>query len=569
MPWRARSIGPVPNRWILGEHGHPAARVREECAIDEPRTLSVIQTTILDQFEEMTSRDPDAVCLQYFGRDLDRDEVARASDGLAAMLREAGIGKGQRVVLALQNTPGFVMSLLGAWKLGAIVIPVNPMVRGPELGYVLRDSDARVVIASADMAEVVQQATLNSPTAVEAFWSEPNDFGGGNEIPFVGGDAASAPLFGSRIDESNTSQSGRRAPVKDRPLTSDVALICYTSGTTGPPKGAMISHANLIYQAETAARRFGLSEGDPVLTLAPMFHITGMAQHLALCLAKGLPMVLTHRFDPESVLHLIAETPPAFTVAAITAFIALASASEGGDTRLGLLTCAVSGGAPVPESVVRDLEDRFGFYVHNAYGMTETASATVGVPIGARAPVDPRSGALSIGQAYEHTTVRVVDPAGVELPFGSEGELVVAGPQVGLGYWGRPEETANTFQADGVHTGDAAVMDADGWVYIVDRLKDMVVVSGYKVWPREVEDVLFSHPDVEEAAVVGIPDDYRGETLAAYVVAREGSQPTAQALKALCRDQMSAYKCPTSFHFVDALPKTASGKVLRRKLAES
>ena len=420
-----------------------------------------------------------------------------------------------------------------------------------------------------DLAEVVEQAVADSTGAVEVLWSEPTDFGGGPAIPFVSESPGPTPMFGRHMDASavSTRGTGSSAIVKASLASRDTALICYTSGTTGPPKGAMISHSNLSYQADIGVHRFGLCEGDPVLTLAPMFHITGMGLHLALCVANGLPMVLTHRFHPESVLRLIAETPPKFTVAAITAFIALASASAEDDTRLSLLTHVVSGGAPVPASVVDDLEDRFGFYVHNGYGMTETASATIGVPLGVRAPVDALSGALSIGQAYPHATAKVVDPQGAELPRGSEGELVVAGPQIGLGYWGRPEETAHTFRADGVHTGDAAVMDEDGWVYIVDRLKDMVIVSGYKVWPREVEDVLYRHSDVLEAAVVGIPDDYRGETLAAYIVSRPGSQPTAADLKAHCRDQMSAYKCPTSFNFVDELPKTASGKVLRRKLA--
>ena len=330
------------------------------------------------------------LCLRYFGRDLSRYEVARLSDAFAAVLVESGFVAGDRLVLALQNTPGFVIALLGAWKAGGIVVPVNPMVRGPELAFVFSDSGARFLVASSDMAAVIADGVA-AAEHVEIFWSDPTDFAGRSTIPFVAEDART-PDLGRRIDESMLAAVGPMdATVRGSlPASGDVAVICYTSGTTGPPKGAMLSHGNLSYQADVAAQRFGLAEGDPVLALAPLFHITGLAQHFALSVANGLPLVLTHRFHPETVLHLIEETPPAFTVAAITAFVALATASGENDSRLKLLTNVVSGGAPVPAAVVQDLERRFGFYIRNGYGMTETASATVGVSIGTRAPVDAR-----------------------------------------------------------------------------------------------------------------------------------------------------------------------------------
>ncbi|MDT4935339.1 MAG: long-chain acyl-CoA synthetase, partial [Pseudonocardiales bacterium] len=349
----------------------------------------------------------------------------------------------------------------------------------------------------------------------------------------------------------------------------DVALLTYTSGTTGPSKGAMSSHANLAYQVVNGFQWSGLDEGSSVLTVAPLFHITGLGLHAALALGNGLPMVMTYRFEPGTVLDLIDRHEPTYAVGAITAFIALLDARPGSGATLGKLATVYSGGAPVPFEVVERFEKATGRYIHNIYGLTETTSACIGVPLGADAPVESRSGALSVGVPMGGTTVTIVDDAGVAVPPGEEGEIVVSGPQVDAGYWHRPDETAKAFQADGVHTGDIGVMDPDGWVYVVDRKKDLVVVSGYKVWPRDVEDVLYRHPAVKEAAVVGRPDSYRGETLHAYVSVRSGTLVTEDELRALCREHLSAYKVPARYFFVDEIPKTTTGKIMRRTLRDA
>jgi long-chain acyl-CoA synthetase len=223
----------------------------------------------------------------------------------------------------------------------------------------------------------------------------------------------------------------------------------------------------------------------------------------------------------------------------------------------------------VPSEVVERFQRASSRYIHNIYGLTETTSACIGVPLGADAPIEKRSGALSVGVPMGGATVTIVDDGGNRVPAGDEGEIVVSGPQVDAGYWNKPEETAKAFQADGVHTGDIGVMDEQGWVYVVDRKKDLVVVSGYKVWPRDVEDVLYRHPAVKEAAVIGRPDSYRGETLHAYVSVRADTAVTADELKALCREHLSAYKVPTEFFFVDEIPKTPTGKILRRTLRDA
>jgi long-chain acyl-CoA synthetase len=265
-------------------------------------------------------------------------------------------------------------------------------------------------------------------------------------------------------------------------------------------------------------------------------------------------------------LALIAKYRPTFTIGAITAFIALLDGAAGSSEALGAFDTVYSGGAPVPSEVVERFEAATSIYIHNIYGLTETTSACIAVPRGTRAPIEPRSRALAVGIPMGGTTVTIVDDAGRPVPAGHEGEIVVSGPQVGVGYWNRPDETAHAFRSDGMHTGDIGVMDAEGWVYVVDRKKDLVVVSGYKVWPREVEDVLYRHPAVKEAAVVGRPDSYRGETLHAYLSVRDGAAVTVDELRALCREHLSAYKVPSEYFFIDEIPKTLTGKILRRTL---
>ena len=526
--------------------------------------LRAPDSSTLAMFLDTVDADADAVALHYFGARLTRGELADLAARLATVLRRDGIAPGDRVAVCLQNTPLFVVALLGVWGCGATVVPMNPMLRADELTPMLADSGAKLLLAHPAMAGVIAEALARLDTPPEVLWSDPTELAGDGSVPF----GPHAPVVdGVRSLLAETRAVNEPARLL-RPAQDDIALLTYTSGTTGPSKGAMSTHANLAYQVVNGAQWSDLGPGSSVLTVAPLFHITGLGLHAALALGNGFAMVLTYRFEPGTVLELIDRHEPTYAVGAITAFIALLDHRTDSGRTLAKLTTVYSGGAPVPAQVVERFQDSCGNYIYNIYGLTETTSACIGVPIGVVAPVDERSGALSVGVPMGGTTVTIVDDAGLPVPAGTAGEIVVAGPQVDVGYWQRPDETANTFRADGVHTGDIGVMDERGFVYVVDRKKDLVVVSGYKVWPRDVEDVLYRHRAVREAAVIGRPDDYRGETLHAYVSLRPGQAVGADELRALCREHLSAYKVPTEYFFVDDIPKTTTGKIMRRRLRD-
>ena len=312
----------------------------------------------------------------------------------------------------------------------------------------------------------------------------------------------------------------------------------------------------------------GLDSDDVNLVVAPVFHITGLVAGIGVSLAACAPLVLAHRFDPGATLELVARHRPTFTVAAITAYQALMRAPGFATTDFSSLRAAYTGGAPVSPAVAAAWRDRTGVALHNAYGLTETTSPLTLTPLGSEAPVDPVSGALSVGKPVSESEVTVVGDDGAPLPAGEVGELVASGPQVIPGYWGKPEETAAALPDGRLRTGDVGFVDAEGWVYLVDRRKDLIIASGYKVWPREVEDVLYTHPAVREAAVVGVPDEYRGETVKAFVSLQPGAQASPEELVGHCRERMAAYKYPRDVEVVDELPKSPSGKILRRALRE-
>jgi long-chain acyl-CoA synthetase len=515
-------------------------------------------------FERAARERPGEPAFLYFETAIGVDEAARRAHALAAALRgELGLRPGDRVAVMLQNVPQFPIAVHAVWRCGAVVTSVNPMNKERELRHQLTDSGARFVFCLESLYPVV--AAAREGTAVEQVVTV-------SELDLL--EAVPAALAGHERHECPGAIPFERlceGSAAEQAVEVDLdapAFVTYTSGTTGLPKGAINSHRAVIHSAEAMIAWGSLGPGDVTVALAPLFHITGLVCHLATASASGTPLLLLHRFDAGEVLRLVERWRGSYAIGPLTAYIAMLDHPDIGERDLSSLTKVASGGAPVYASVVERWEAATGTYMHSAYGLTETAAPSHLVPFGSPAPADPETGALSIGRPIADTDSRVAALEGGEAAPGEEGEILIRGPGVTRGYWQRPEETAAALEDGWLHTGDVGKRDAEGWFYLVDRIKDMINVSGYKVWPREVEDALFRHPAVAEASVVGAPDDYRGEIPVAYVVRREGATLGEGEVIAHCREQLAVYKSPRRVVFVEEIPKTLTGKALRRELRE-
>ncbi|MET9954689.1 AMP-binding protein [Streptomyces sp. NPDC006339] len=518
--------------------------------------------TVLHAFRAAVGRAPDHPALVYFDGRVSYREADALSDSVAGHLAARGVERGDRVAIMLQNSPHFVLALLGAWKAGAVVVPLNPMYKSAEAGHALRDSAATALVCSdrawdGYLRETAAEAGVRVVLTADERGLQTRD------DPRV---LAFDPVPTETDDLLAVARAGHPAP-EDRDLHSDdLALISYTSGTSGTPKGALNLHRGIVHNAERQRTGHPVPPGAVYFVLAPLFHITGLVCELGACFASGGTLALAYRFEPGVVLDAFLEHRPAYTVGPSTAFMALAAHPAATPDHFSSFLVVSSGGAPLPPALVERFRARFGPYLRNGYGLTECTAPCASVPPQHEAPVDPVSGTLSVGVPGPDTVVRILDENGAEVPFGEHGEIAVRGPQVVPGYWGLPEATAATFPDGELRTGDIGFMDEDGWLYVVDRKKDMINASGFKVWPREVEDVLHTHPAVREAAVVGVPDAYRGETVKAYVSLRPGASAEPAELSAHCERRLAAYKYPREVEILPELPKTTSGKILRRDL---
>ncbi|MGW2181760.1 AMP-binding protein [Streptomyces sp. NPDC001732] len=521
--------------------------------------------TLLHAFRAAAARGPDRTALAYFDGRLSYRDTDALSDSVAGHLAAAGLERGDRVAIMLQNTPQFVLALLGAWKAGATVVPLNPMYKSGEVGHVLKDAEATAVICADRTWEAyLRETAAEAPSVRIALTTSELDLQTRDDERVLGFERLPVPE--DAADLVAVARQGLEAPGGREPASADTALISYTSGTSGTPKGAMNSHGNIMINVERQRTGHPVAEGSSYFVLAPLFHITGMVCQLAVCLANAGTLVLAYRFHPGVVLEAFAEHRPAYTVGPSTAFMALAAHPDATPEHFASFAVISSGGAPLPPALVEKFRAGFGPYIRNGYGLTECTAPCASVPPEREAPVDPASGTLSVGVPGPDTVVRILDENGEEVPFGELGEIAVRGPQVVSGYWRMPEATAAAFPDGELRTGDIGFMDGAGWLYVVDRKKDMINASGFKVWPREVEDVLYTHPAVREAAVVGVPDPYRGETVRACVSLRPGASAGPEELSAYCRERLAAYKYPREVEILTELPKTASGKILRREL---
>jgi long-chain acyl-CoA synthetase len=498
-------------------------------------------------------------------------ELRDATLRFATALDQLGVRKGDRVAIMLPNCPEFPVAFFGLLRIGAIAVNMNPLYVAREMREQLHDAGAETIVLLSSffprLRAIRGETSIKRVIVVDI--AETLGWPWRSIVRFVqrrhGEHVDVHPqsdvfLFPRLLDKHPAS------PPRVDVRKGDVALLQYTGGTTGTPKGAMLTHDNLVVNTLQLAAWFAKAERgkEVVMGAIPFFHVYGMTVCMIFGIHAGAEVVLVPRPRPvDVVMKVIQKTGASIFPGVPTLYTAINHHPDVGRYTLGSVKLCLSGAAPLPLEVAETFERITGGRLVEGYGMTECS------PVATANPLFGTRRAGSIGLPVPDTTCRVVDlDSGAPLPPGQEGELVIKGPQVMLGYWQRPEETAATIKDGWLHTADVAKMDADGFFYIVDRKKDMIVASGLKILPREVEEVLFLHPKVQEAVVAGIPDEYRGETAKAYVVLKPGAQATADEITAFCKLHLAPFKVPTQVEFRAELPKTMIGKVLRRVLVE-
>lgn len=519
--------------------------------------LEFPEISLYEFMKRITTAHPDLIALVFFGKEVTYREMQENIDRTAAALADMDVRKGDRVALMLPNCPEYVYSYFACMKLGAIAVQLNPLYTPSELELLLNDSGAKVFVGVdavfGSFHEVRDRVPVEHVIVARMMWT----------------DVEGENLWFDELLQKYPPES----PEAAIDPKEDVAVFQYTGGTTGIPKAVMLTHFNLVANA-TQVREWLRDFTDRMfaggvtqhytLAVLPFFHSYGMTCVMNVGLSFPSGQVLLPRFDVDSLLELAEQYRPTIFPGVPTIYTAIANHPYVDRYNLESIEVCNSGAAPMPVDVMARFEERTGSKMIEGYGLTEASPVT---------HCNPFTGECkpgSIGMPYPDTDCRIVDieTGTTDVPPGDEGELIIKGPQVMKGYWNRPEETAETIRDGWLYTGDIARMDEDGYFYIVDRKKDMVITGGFNIYPREVDEVLFEHPKIAEAVTAGIPDDYYGEVLKAYVVLKDGESATQEELLDFCAQKLAAYKIPRSIEFRRELPKSAIGKILRRVLVE-
>ena len=549
-----------------------------------PERLRPPATSLWANLQISAWRYPDKTALIFMGRHWSYSEVQQSAEQLAGHLARLGVARGDRVLLDMQNCPQWVIAHLAILRLDAVVVPVNPMNKAQELQHYITDPDVKLALTTADLAGELAQADAGLPReqqlahlVVTQFTDvfEPQALAS-QDLPEVWREwllpRRALPVLASGEvhgwDDLMRQAHGQTLPaVQAGP--DDLAVLPYTSGTTGLPKGCMHTHSTVMHNAIASAVWGNGTCENVTLCVVPMFHITGMVSVMHSSLYLGATLVLMPRWDRDLAGHLISKHRVTHWTNIPTMVIDLLGSPHLGRYDLSSLVYIGGGGAAMPEAVAQRLFEQFGLRYVEGYGLTETAA-----PSHTNPPDAPKRQCLGI--PFMSVDARIVDPETLqELPVGESGEIVICGPQVFKGYWKRPEATAAAFfERDGrrfFRSGDMGRMDEQGYFFMTDRLKRMINASGFKVWPAEVEALMFRHPAIHEACVIGTRDPYRGESVKAVVVLREADKGkiSEQDIIDWCRENMAIYKIPRTVQFVDALPKSGSGKVMWRTLQEA
>jgi len=546
-----------------------------------PRSITVPATSLWHNLQVSAARFPDKAALVFFGRVTSYRELAQQAEALAGTLYALGVRRGDRVLLNMQNTSQLVVAHFAILRANAVVVPVNPMNRADELQHYISDSDAKVALTTGDLAGELAKASNALPAEQRLTHLIVTQFTDAFDAE-AGTEQGMAPAWrdwlltrhplpalegGQVIHWTDAMAAGHPAP-EHVVGANDMALLPYTSGTTGLPKGCIHHHCGPMHNVVAGASMGPVTMEMISLAVVPMFHVTGMISMMHTSIYAGASLVIMPRWDRDVAGRLISQWKVSSWVNIPTMVIDLLGSPNFRDYDLSSLVRIGGGGAAMPQAVAQRLEDQFKLKYLEGYGLTETAATSHNNPAS-----HPKQQCLGI--PFMSTDSRIVDPETLEeLPIGESGEIITHGPSVFKGYWKHPEATAAAFvEFEGkrfFRTGDMGRMDEDGYFFMTDRLKRMINASGFKVWPAEVELMMFRHPAIQEACVIGTNDAYRGESVKAVVVLRvTHKNTTAQEIIDWCREHMAAYKVPREIEFVDALPKSGSGKVMWRLLQDS
>ena len=496
-------------------------------------------TSISSLLEQAAADHPEHAALRMDDLVLSYAQLREAAGRMSALLASLGVEPGDRVGLMLPNVPAFPIAFYGALAAGAIVVPMNPLLKSREVSYYLGDSGAKVVVAwHAAAGEAAKGAADAGAQMIAA------------ETPDLSGLLAD---IGAVLGPSD------RGDLDD-------AVILYTSGTTGRPKGAELTHAGLVRNAEASRNLFGVRPSDVIMGCLPLFHVFGLTCGLNVSVATAATLTLLPRFDPAKALDIMQRDQVTIFEGVPTMYAAMLHLPEADPAQAATLRMCASGGAAMPVEILRAFEEKFGCIILEGYGLSETS------PVASFNHPDKVRKAGSIGTPIEGVQMRLIDDDWNTVPEGEIGEIAIRGHNVMKGYWNKPEATAEVMKGAGevgggwFRTGDMARVDEDGYYFIVDRKKDLIIRGGYNVYPREIEEVLHEHPAVAEVAVIGIPHPDLGEEVGAAVALKPGASATPDELRAFARERVAAYKYPRQVWLVDALPKGPTGKILRREV---
>ncbi|WP_100373703.1 long-chain-fatty-acid--CoA ligase [Bacillus sp. FJAT-45037] len=537
-----------------------------------PHTIQYEDKTLHTFLKEAAEKYANTSAVHFLGKELTYKELYTQAKQFANQLQTLGVKKGDRVAIMLANCPQSVISYYGSLMLGAIVVQTNPLYVERELEHQLVDSGAKVIVCLDLVFPRVQAVRSKTNlehvivTSIKDYLPFPKNL----LYPFVQKKKTGIKVeveydkrtlaFKELLRQGSTSEVN----VEVNP-SEDLALLQYTGGTTGPAKGVMLTHSNLVINTtQCMSWMYKMKPGnEKMLAALPFFHVYGMTVIMNFSIMGGLTTVILPRFEVKDVLKTIQKQKVTLFPGAPTMYVALINDPNIQDYDLSSIETCLSGAAPLPLEVQQKFEQLSGGKLVEGYGLTETSPVAISNLIWG----ERKSG--SIGLPWPDTDAAIISAeTGERAEIGEVGEIAIAGPQVMKGYWNRPEETAKVFKDEWFLTGDMGYMDEEGYFYIVDRKKDMIIAGGFNIYPREIEEVLYEHEAVQEAVIIGAPDEYRGETVKAFIVLRKGKKVTEEELDQYCRKNLAAFKVPRMYEFRDELPKTLVGKILRRVLVE-